>query len=247
MQSPRGLRERTALLLGEAELDKLAASRVCVFGLGGVGAAAAVDLVRAGVGHIIACDFDEVGESNLNRLAFGYRRYLGVPKALAFAEVARDINPEVEVDARPLFVSGAGAADAIPAGCDFYLDCIDSLNSKANLILALCRAASPFASSMGMGGRLDPSRIRMGSIREANGCPLARAVRQRLRRFGLEETAEVPCAWSDEKPAEPGEFVAPRDGLPGRPRRSQGSAPFVPQAAGHLLSSYAVRRILNLI
>ncbi len=240
-----GFRERTTLLVGDAGMEKLAASRVCVFGLGGVGAAAAVDLARAGVGRIVACDFDEVGESNLNRLAFGYRRFLGMPKALAFAEVARDINPEAEVDARPLFVSGAGAADAIPPGCDFYLDCIDSLNAKANLIAALSRAGLPFASSMGMGGRLDPSRIRMGSIWEAVGCPLARAVRQRLRRFGVAETAAVPCAWSDEKPAAPGDPVPPRPDLPGRPRRSQGSAPFVPQAAGHLLASYAVRRILS--
>lgn len=242
-----GFAERTALLLGDRGLETLSAARVCVFGLGGVGAAAAVDLVRAGVGHIIACDFDEVGESNLNRLAFGYRRFLGVPKALAFAEVARDINPEVEVDARPLFITGERAAEAVPEGCDFYLDCIDALNSKANLIAVLSRAGLPFASSMGMGGRLDPSRIRMGSIWEASGCPLARSVRQRLRRFGLSEEFAVPCAWSDEPAAPPGALVPPRSGLPGRPRRSQGSAPFVPQTAGHLLASYTVRRLIGLI
>jgi tRNA A37 threonylcarbamoyladenosine dehydratase len=242
-----GFSARTALILGEEGLEKLAASRVCVFGLGGVGAAAAVDLVRVGVGHILACDFDEVGESNLNRLAFGFRRFLGVPKAHAFAEIARDINPDVVVDARPLFVTGGGAADAVPEDCGFYLDCIDSLNSKANLIAVLARSRKPFASSMGMGGRLDPERVRMGSLWEANGCPLARSVRQRLRRFGLSETDEVPCAWSDEPPAEPGPPAPPHPGLRGRDRRRQGSSPFVPQTAGHILASYTVRRLLSLI
>jgi tRNA threonylcarbamoyladenosine dehydratase len=220
-----GFTERTALLLGGQGLERLSASRRCVFGLGGVGAAAAVDLVRAGVGSIVACDFDEVGESNLNRLAFGYRRFLGVPKALAFAEVAREINPEAEVDARPLFITGERVAEAIPEGCDFYIDCIDSLNSKVNLIAVLSRAGLPFASSMGMGGRLDPSRIRMGSIWEASGCPLARSVRQRLRRFGLSQEYEVPCAWSDEPPAPPGLLRRPGAAYPVAPEEARAPPP----------------------
>ncbi|OHE66580.1 MAG: hypothetical protein A2Y36_05345, partial [Treponema sp. GWA1_62_8] len=225
----------------------LARARVCVFGLGGVGAACAVDLLRVGVGALIAFDFDEVGESNLNRLAFGYRRFIGVPKALALAEIAREINPAAQVDGRALLVSGAEVAASIPADCDFYIDCIDSLNSKANLIAALARAGQPFASSMGTGGRLDPSRLRMGSIWEAAGCPLASSVRQRLRRFGLDTSYAVTCAWSDEPPAALGDYAPPKAGIPGRPRRRQGSAPFVPQAAGHLLASWATRSILGLI
>lgn len=247
MASIRGFRERTALVLGEEGLERLARARICVFGLGGVGAACAVDLARAGVGEIIACDFDEVTESNLNRLAFGYRRFLGVPKAEAFAAVAAEIDPSVRVDARPLFIRGASAADSVPPGCDFYVDCIDSLNSKANLIAALAGAGLPFASALGTGGRLDPSLLRMGPIWETKGCPLAKAVRHRLKRIGLDGTERVDCAWTDEPASEPGDFAPPKEGLPGRPRRSQGSAPFVPQAAGHLLASWAVRRLLGLV
>ncbi len=243
--SSRGFSERTALVVGDHGLDRLASSTVCVFGLGGVGAACAMDLVRVGVGRIVACDFDEVGESNLNRLAIGYRRFIGQPKALVLKELAAEVNPSCLVEPRALFISGADAATCVPPGCDFYIDCIDSLNSKANLIAALVAAALPFASSMGTGGRLDPSRLRMGNIWEVKGCPLARSVRQRLRRIGLPLTAQVPCVWSDEEPTEPGDFAPPAPGLPGRPRRRQGSAPFVPQAAGHILASFVTRELLS--
>lgn len=239
-----GFTERTALVIGDESLEKLAAARVCLFGLGGVGAACAVDLVRAGVGHFIACDFDEVGESNLNRLAFGFRRFLGVPKALAFKETAFDINPEVDIEPRPLFITGDNAAQIIPEECDFYVDCIDSLNPKANLIAALVRAEKPFISALGTAGRLDPSRLRVGSIWDTRGCPLARAVRHRLKRLGLDDRAAVPCVWSDEESSEPGGYAPPRADLPGRARRIQGSAPFVPQAAGHLMASYVARRLI---
>ncbi len=243
----RAFTERTALVLGADGMDRLSGAQVCVFGLGGVGAACAVDLVRAGVGRIVACDFDEVGESNLNRLAFGFRRFLGVPKALAFKDVALDINPDAEIDARPLFISGASASEAIPEGCDFYIDCIDSLNPKANLIAALVARGLPFASALGTAGRLDPALLKLSGIWETSGCPLAKAVRHRLKRIGVDRKAFIPCVWSDESASEPGDYAPVREGLPGRARRTQGSAPFVPQAAGHLLASYAVRRLLGLV
>lgn len=233
--------DRTALLIRAAGLRRLAAARVCVFGLGGVGAACAVDLVRAGVGHIRACDFDLVGVSNFNRLVFGYQRFVGMPKALAFKELAREINPEAEVEAVPLLIRGDGIPEAVVPGYDFYVDCIDSLNSKANLIAYLSRNNLPFVSSMGTAGRLDPGRLRFGSLWDSSGCPLARAVRQRLRRLGLDPSRRVPCVWSDETPVAPGDYEAPAPGIPGRPRRAQASAPFVPQAAGHLLAYQVVR------
>lgn len=237
--------ERTELVVGSDGLDRLARSTVCVFGLGGVGAAAAVDLVRAGVGRIIACDFDEVAATNLNRLAFGYARFIGIPKSLAFKEIAAEINPEAQIDARPLFISGAEVESAIPPYCDFYLDCIDSLNSKANLIAALVQRNARFATALGTGGRLDPSRLRLSPIWESHGCPLARTVKQRIRRLGLGEKDFVMSVWSDERASAPGDFMPPHEGLRGRPRRRQGSAPFVPQAAGHLLASYAVRSLIG--
>jgi tRNA A37 threonylcarbamoyladenosine dehydratase len=249
--------DRTRILLGDAGADKLAQARVCVFGLGGVGAAAAMDLVRAGVGSLVVIDFDEVSESNLNRLYFGYSDQVGKPKVAVFTDYALKVNPGVRIETIGAIVRGKDASAMIPELCDFYLDCIDTLNPKVNLMAALARGTLPFASSMGTAGRLAPERLRIGSLWDTHDCPLSSLVRKRLRRLGFgppgkAETvlpAVFECVWSDEPAVAP---VMPSDGtIPGdtvngnRVRAVQGSGPFVPQAAGHILASLAVRRILS--
>lgn len=272
--------ERTRVLVGDAGAARLADARVCVLGLGGVGAAAAMDLVRAGVGAIVAIDFDTVQESNLNRLYFGYADSVGLPKIDAFAKAARAVNPGLRLELHGAIVRGREAAERLPEGCDYYLDCIDSLNPKVSAIAAMIRAGLPFASSMGTAGRLAPERLRVGSLWESSGCPLAQRVRQRLRRFGFKAPAtreekraawlardlarqageeppagdglveaRVLCVWSDEPaapPAPPPGGLTPGQVIDGvRIRAVQGSAPFVPQAAGHIMASLAVRAILG--
>ena len=283
--------ERTRILLGNAGAERLAAARICVFGLGGVGAAAAMDLVRVGVGTLVVVDFDTVQESNLNRLYFGYRNTIGQAKTDVFTEVALQINPGIHIEKLNSLVRGAEVAQRIPEGCDYYVDCIDTLNPKVNLIAELLRRGLPFASSMGTAGRMAPERLKAGSLWDSAGCPLAQKVRQRLKRMGYgpplgrserraawvaaaeakgspeeggtapgqEKTGTSPaleimrkailCVWSDEPPVAP---ALPADGsLPGqvvggeRVRAVQGSGPFVPQAAGHLLASLVVRAILS--
>lgn len=267
--------ERTRILLGNAGADRLGAAKICVFGLGGVGAAAAMDLVRVGVGTLVVVDFDSVQESNLNRLYFGYRNTIGQAKTDVFTKAALEINPGIRIEKIDSLVRGAEVAQRIPEGCDYYLDCIDTLNPKVNLIAELLRRGLPFASSMGTAGRMAPERLKAGSLWDSLGCPLAQKVRQRLRRLGFgpppgfkfrpgsglatgqqkpgnglqaATSAEVLCVWSDEPPVAP---ALPSDGsLPGevvggeRVRAVQGSGPFVPQAAGHLLASLAVRAIV---
>ncbi|MBL8966211.1 MAG: ThiF family adenylyltransferase [Spirochaetaceae bacterium] len=243
--------ERTRIILGEEGAAALAAASVAVYGLGGVGAACAMDLVRVGVGRIVAVDFDDVAESNLNRLYFGYRAEIGRPKAEVFAEYARRVNPGVVVEAAPRFFSGEGAAELVAAnaggGCAVHLDCVDALNPKVNLLAALSRAGLAFAASMGTAGRLDPGRLRLSALSASSGCPLAREVRNRLRRLGV--GIDFPAVWSDEPATPPVERPAgpeEEQKAPGRIRKMQGSAPFVPQAAGHLLASWATRRLLGL-
>jgi tRNA A37 threonylcarbamoyladenosine dehydratase len=257
--------DRTRILLGDDGADRLAQARVCVFGLGGVGAAAAMDLVRAGVGTMIVVDFDEVSESNLNRLYFGYSDQFGRPKVEVFKEFAPKVNPGVCIEAIGAIVRGRDASAMIPERCDFYLDCIDTLNPKVNLMAALAERKLPFASSMGTAGRIAPERLRIGSLWETHDCPLSSLVRKRLRRLGFgppgkpssRETdsttaafpAEFLCIWSDEPavaPAMPSDGTIPGDTVNGnRVRAVQGSGPFVPQAAGHILASLAVRQILG--
>lgn len=240
--------ERTRILLGAEALASLSRASVAVYGLGGVGAAAAMDLVRAGVGRVVALDFDEVQESNLNRLYFGYRAEIGKPKAEVFADYARRVNPDVVIEAAPRFFSGEGAAGAVAPGCDAHLDCVDALNPKVNLLAALSRGGATFAASMGTAGRLDPGRLRLTPLSESRGCPLAREVRNRLGRLGID--LGFPAVWSDEPAAPPVERPpGPEEEqkAPGRIRKMQGSAPFVPQTAGHFLASWAVRTILGLV
>jgi len=243
--------ERTRILLGDAGMTALARSSVAVYGLGGVGGAAAMDLVRAGVGRIVALDFDLVQESNLNRLYYAYREDLGRPKAEAFADRARSVNPDILVEARALFFSGADAASVVAADCDLHLDCVDALNSKINLLVAL--AALPgsggprFASSLGTACRLDPTRLRLGPVAKSRGCPLAREVRNRLGRRGI--ALDFTAVWSDEppmpsRPRPPGPEEAQR--APGRIRNILGSGPSVPQTAGHFLASWALRRLVEI-
>lgn len=247
--------DRTRILLGDAGADRLSGSRACVFGLGGVGAAAAMDLVRVGVGSLVVVDFDAVSESNLNRLYFGYASDIGRPKVEAFADYARRVNPAASVEAVGSILRGAEAHKRIPEGCDFYLDCIDTLNPKVNLMAELAGRGLPFASSMGTAGRLAPERLKIGSLWDTHDCPLSSLVRKRLRRLGFGPGAASPldaeflCVWSDEPavpPAMPLDGATPGDTVKGvRIRAVQGSGPFVPQAAGHMLASLAVRRMLG--
>ncbi len=254
--------ERLEILWGAQNLAVLKKAHVCVYGLGGVGATAAMDLVRAGVGRISVIDFDRVHESNLNRLYFGYADTVGMRKTEAFARFARNINGEIEIAQMDKLVSGEEAAASLPAGAQFYLDCIDTLNPKVNLLQALLNERKHFISSLGTAGRIRPELLKIGSIWESHDCPLAQRVRQRLRRLGIVGKAKkgkkqdagticsITCVWSDElavKPAMPTDGSIPGATVDGmRVRAVQGSSPFVPQAAGHLMASYAVRAILGL-
>lgn len=239
-------RERTRILLGDEGIETLAGASVAVYGLGGVGGAAAMDLARAGLGRIVVLDFDLVQESNLNRLYYAYRADVGRPKAEAFAARAREINPDIEVVARADFMSGAGAADLVAADCQVHLDCVDSLNSKINLIVALAASGRPFASALGTAGRSDPTRLRLSPIRESHDCPLAREVRNRLGRRGV--ALDFPAVWSDEPPVPPRPRPAGAEEAqlaPGRLRNIQGSGPSVPQTAGHFLAAWAMDTLLR--
>ncbi|MEI6874859.1 MAG: ThiF family adenylyltransferase [Spirochaetota bacterium] len=237
--------ERTRILLGDEGIEALAGASVAVYGLGGVGGAAAMDLVRAGVGRIVAVDFDLVQESNLNRLYFAYREDIGKSKAEVFATRARAINPDIVVEARRLFFSGADAA-GIVADCDIHLDCVDALNPKISLLTALAALPKPFATSLGTAGRSDPTRLRLGSVWKSRGCPLGREVRNRIKRRGV--TRDFPAVWSDEppvapRPRPPGPHEAQT--APGRIRNIQGSGPSVPQTAGHFLASWAIGELIR--
>lgn len=233
--------DRMRILVGEDGLAALARTRVAVYGLGGVGAACAMDLARSGVGALYVVDFDRVDVTNINRLYYGYASTLGELKIEAFARFAREVNPAITIEGVDRFFPDEGAAAIIDAASGYHADCVDSMGPKSRLVAELCRRRLAFISSMGTAGRLEPERLRLGSMKEASGCPLAKNLRARLKRLSVAD--DFPVVWSDETPVKPLEVFSEGERR-GERRLVQGSSPFVPQAAGHLMASWIVRRAL---
>jgi tRNA A37 threonylcarbamoyladenosine dehydratase len=188
---------RTELLIGRAGVVRLAGAHVLVAGLGGVGGHAAEALGRAGVGTLTLVDHDVVAQSNLNRQVLALTSTLGRPKTAVMAERLHEINPELEVRVRAQFVDQRTAGEILASERPhFVADCIDTVGPKTTLIAACLEQGIPVVSSMGAGGRLDPTRVHVTRLNQTYGCGLARAVRRRLKALGLRPALTV--VFSDE-------------------------------------------------
>ena len=234
--------ERNEIVFGKEGVEKLKNSTVAVYGLGGVGAAAAMALVRSGVGTIKAIDFDKVSDSNLNRLIFGFNSTIGMKKCDVFAAAAKSVNPNVNIEVYSDFMHGTDAGSMV-LDADFHIDAIDSLNPKVNLIIGLLEKGEKFISSMGTGGRICPEKLEFADIWKTDVCSLAKFVRKRLRNRGVKR--HFPVVFSREIPCGPVESEEENSENSGRIRKTQGSTVFVPQAAGLMLASYAVRSLIQ--
>ncbi|HOX31024.1 MAG TPA: tRNA threonylcarbamoyladenosine dehydratase [Spirochaetales bacterium] len=234
---------RSALLVGEEGLAKLAASRVAVIGLGGVGSWAAEALARAGIGRFLLVDDDEVAESNLNRQLVASRETLGRPKVEVMAERILAVNPAAEVEARRERFGPDSAEELLPPGLAYAVDAIDAVSAKLALILRARELGIPILSAMGTGAKLDPTRLLVADISETSGCPLARVLRRELRRRGVESLQVVYSAEAAPAGSRAGSAPGPYGG--GR-RSVPGSLPFVPAAAGLIAASVVVRGILGI-
>ena len=229
---------RTRMLLGAEAMEKLARSRVAVFGLGGVGGYAAEALARSGVGALDLIDNDKVALSNLNRQIIATGETLGMWKTDVARARIQSIHPACEVRTYRTFYLPGETEEFDFSRFDCVVDAIDTVTGKIGLILEAQAAGKPVISAMGTGNKLDPSRLRISDIYETSGCPLARIMRRELRRRGVEH---LPVVWSDEPPLKPLEPVPPEDR--GQRRDVPGSTAFVPAAAGLLLASWAVRKL----
>lgn len=236
---------RTALLLGEDAVRALGEARVAIAGLGAVGAAVAESLARSGVRRFWLVDFDVLRESNINRHPFAFRSTMGVAKTEAAGRFLRDIRPNAEIDARPLFLDADTAAkwleDARP---DVLVDAIDSLLPKTELLLAAEAAKVPFIlSCMGAARKTDPTRFRVSPLDKTRICPLARLVRKRLHRRGGGHG--VWAVWSDEMPGAASEEPPEEGDLVDRGRRRppMGSLHACTAAAAAVAAAEVVRRV----
>jgi tRNA A37 threonylcarbamoyladenosine dehydratase len=200
--------DRVARLVGDAGLARLAAARVAVVGVGGVGSWAAESLVRSGVGAIDLVDFDDVCITNFNRQLHALDGEVGRPKAAVMAERLRRINPAADVRVQPAFYDDESAEGILGDRPDVVIDAIDCVSSKCHL-LAACRCLGLRAvCATGSGGRLDPSQIAVADLAFTDVDPLARMVRKLLRRhhgFPREEGVAfgIPTVFSREPAAMP--------------------------------------------
>lgn len=189
--NPEAWDSRTITLLGEEAYGHLALSRVAIVGVGGVGGYAAEMLARSGVGRITLIDADDVSPSNINRQLIALQSTIGGSKTELLAKRFKDINPEIKVDARKEFLTPEGVTALLDEGYDFVVDAIDTVSPKCALIAECLRRRVPIVSSMGAGGRVDPSKVELTDIWSTAEDGLARAVRQRLKKMGIRKPLKV--------------------------------------------------------
>ncbi len=238
---------RTQQLLGKKSVEIIKKARVAVFGLGAVGSFATEALARSGVGYLRLVDFDKVDPSNINRQLFALNSTIGKEKANIALERVKDINPECDVEIHTSFINAQSLTDLLSNDLDAVVDAIDGLNSKVNLIVGAREMGLQVVSSMGAGGRTDPSQISTGDISQTQVCPLARFVRQRLRRRGLSEG--VQTVYSIEKPLnkQPFKQEDSQDALEdhGRSRPPIGTIPWIPGIFGLTIAREIIHMILE--
>ena len=232
---------RTRLLLGDEGLARLSASRVAVFGLGGVGGFAVEALARSGVGALDLVDSDTVDSTNLNRQIIATLPAVGRPKVEVAAERVASINPACTVRAHRCFFLPETTGTFDFAAYDYVIDAVDTVSAKIALVEAARAAGIPIISSMGAGNKLDPTAFRVADIFETSVDPLARVMRRELRRRGIDGLKVVYSTESPRPPAAIPEAV--KDGS----RPAPGSVAFVPSVAGLILGGEVVRDLAGAV
>jgi tRNA A37 threonylcarbamoyladenosine dehydratase/ribonuclease HI len=233
---------RTELLIGKEAVKKLNNSRVAVFGIGGVGGHCAEALVRSGVGTIDIVDNDVIAESNINRQIVALHSTIGRYKTEVMKERLLDINPNVKVNEYRCFFLPENASQFPFDEYDYVVDAVDTVTAKIAIIMAAQEHGVSVISSMGAGNKLHPEMFEIADIYKTSVCPLAKVMRQELKKRGVKK---LKCVYSKEEPLQPteesfgGELPAPDAS-----RRSvPGSSAFTPSVAGLIIAGEVIRSL----
>lgn len=223
--------ERTISMIGGDGLAKLAAAKVLVFGVGGVGGYVCEALARAGVGQIDICDNDLVSESNINRQIIATYDTVGQPKTDVMEARIKSVNRDCKVTKYDCFYlpDTLGAERFDFAKYDYVVDAIDTVAAKIDIIVRCKEAGTPVISSMGTGNKLDPTRFEIADIDKTSVCPLAKVIRKAMRDRGIRG---VKVLYSKEEPVKTG-------------GRTPGSISFVPSAAGLIIGGEVIKDLLK--
>ncbi len=223
--------QRTELLIGSDNIEKLKNSNVIVFGLGGVGGATVEALVRAGIGNLSIVDFDTVDKTNLNRQIITTQSVIDKPKVEVAKERILSINPDINLTVyNKKFLKDKKY--------DYIVDAIDLITAKLDLIEFATNSKIPIISCMGTGNKLNPAKFKVVDIEKTSVCPLAKIIRKELKKRRINKLKVV---YSDETPRKPFNLDGGREKA-----KNVGSISFVPPVAGMLLASEVIKDICEL-
>lgn len=237
-----GYNERTELLLGNTQIQRLQQATVMIVGIGGVGSYCAEALARSGIGRLVLVDHDTVSISNLNRQIHATYETIGKLKTDVMKERILSYRKDCEVLTYPLFYQAEANSELFQTPIDFVVDAIDTVSAKLELISYCLENKLPFISSMGMANRMDPTAIQITELMKTSYDPLAKVMRSQVRKKRLK--GKIPVVYSSEQPVKQNKTVDP-DGETRKMRIPPASSPFVPTAAGLACAGYAVKTILS--
>ncbi|MDO5523540.1 MAG: tRNA threonylcarbamoyladenosine dehydratase [Bacteroidia bacterium] len=248
MISEKEIFQRTELLMGSEYLQLAAQQRVIVFGVGGVGSWCAEMIVRSGIGHVTLVDSDKIAASNINRQLPATTQTVGKVKVDVLKERLLEINPHAEIVALEAVYSPETADSFRLETFDFIIDAIDSLSNKVHLILHAAQLPGTLFSSMGAALKIDPLRIRVDEFWKVKGCPLAAALRSKIKKRGG-IAKKFLCVYSDEAGENKGE-VSQQDNpnvsvsqWDAKKARINGTMSYLPAMFGMTLASLVVKEI----
>ena len=230
--------QREELLIGKENIEKLKNSKVIIFGLGGVGGSAIEAIVRAGINNIALVDCDKISETNINRQIFATTKTIGKLKVEAAKERLIEINPNLNIEVYNLFFNKENSNGFDFSKYDYIIDAIDTVSSKIELIVCAKKSNTKIISSMGTGNKLNPSDFLVADISKTSVCPLARVMRQELKKRGIKNLKVVH---SKETPKKPKQVLMNEQN-----KQIPSSVSFVPPIAGLIMASEVIKDILEI-
>ncbi|MGL5692596.1 MAG: tRNA threonylcarbamoyladenosine dehydratase [Peptostreptococcaceae bacterium] len=227
---------RTSLIVGEDGIEKLNKSNVIVFGVGGVGSFAAEAIARAGVGNLTIVDFDDVDVTNINRQLPALHSTIGKNKVDVMRDRILDINPNINLKAVKNVYNEETSDEILCEEYDYVVDAIDMVSSKIKLIETCKERGFNIISSMGMGNKLDPTKIEVTDIHKTQTCPLARVMRKELKDRRIKKLKVV---YSTEQPIEL------KNKIMNGKKVTPGSISFVPSVGGLIIASVVINDLIK--
>lgn len=228
---------RTQLLIGEKALNKLFNSHIAIFGIGGVGGYVMEALARSGVGKIDLIDNDIVAISNLNRQIIATHKTIGQYKVDAGKARILEINPNAKVNTFKTFFTPVTSKEFDFSEYDYVIDAIDTVSGKLEIIKKAKEKNIPVISSMGAGNKMHPELFEISDISKTSVCPLAKVIRQELKKLNIKD---VKVVYSKELPIKPAEAAFCKESK----KQIPGSNSFVPSAAGLIIAGEVVRDLI---